>query len=60
MQIAYLNKGKAAKQSENEKLLSAFRDRDIRLALNKHKDKIEALNISEPEFILELKNRLQK
>ena len=59
MQIAYLNKGKAVKQSETDKLLSSFRDRDIRLSLNKHKAKLEALNISETEFIEQLKTRLK-
>ena len=59
MQIAYLNKGKAAKQSETDKLLNAFRDRDIRLSLNKHKEQLEALNISETEFIEQLRTRLK-
>lgn len=60
MQIAYINRGKASKQSETDKRLDAFKDRDIRLFCRKYKHQIESLNISEVEFIERLKKRLNK
>ena len=60
MQIAYINRGKASKQSETNKRLDAFKDRDIRLFCNKYKEMIKSLNISEVDFIERLKNRLIK
>lgn len=58
MQIAYLNKGKAVKESETEKVLKNFQDRDIRLFVNKHLAEIKALGITEPEFIAQLRTKL--
>ena len=60
MNIAYINKGKAKKLPENDKLLKAFQDRDIRLFVNKYKSVIASLKISEVDFIARLRKRLVK